>query len=57
MSDKTPHDTLWDLIKDIKFGMFVHRHPNGMMHAHPLTVQNKKLDDCLLYTSPSPRDS
>jgi general stress protein 26 len=45
MSNKSTHDTLWDLIKDIKFGMFVHRHPNGMMHAHPLTVQNKKLDE------------
>jgi general stress protein 26 len=45
MSDKTPHDTLWDLIKDIKFGMFIHRHPGGMLHAHPLTTQNKKFDE------------
>lgn len=45
MSNKSTHETLWDLIKDIQFGMFIHRHPNGMLHAHPLTVQNKKLDE------------
>lgn len=46
MSNKdTPHDTLWTLIKDIKFAMLTHRHENGMMHAHPLTTQNRKLDE------------
>jgi general stress protein 26 len=41
---KTPHDTLWHLIKDMKFGMFTHRHPDGKLHAHPLTTQNRSLD-------------
>lgn len=39
------HDKLWDLIKDIKFGMFTHRHPEGGLHSHPLTTQNKELDE------------
>lgn len=46
MSDrKSDHDKLWDLIKDIKFGLLVHRHPNGMLHSHPLTTQNKSIDE------------
>ena len=39
------HETLWTLIKDIKFGMLTHRHANGMMHSLPLTTQNKALDE------------
>ncbi|HQS33228.1 pyridoxamine 5'-phosphate oxidase family protein [Polaromonas sp.] len=39
------HEKLWDLIKDIKFGMLTHRHATGMMHSCPLTTQNKKLDE------------
>ena len=38
-------EKLWDLIKDIKFGMLTHRHSTGMMHSCPLTTQNKKLDE------------
>ena len=38
-------EKLWDLIKDIKFGMLTHRHASGMMHSCPLTTQNKKLDE------------
>jgi general stress protein 26 len=41
--DQTPHDRLWDMIKDIRFGMLTHRHPEGGLHAHPLTTQNKEL--------------
>lgn len=42
MQHDTPaHETLWDLIKDIRFGMFTHRNAAGMLHAHPLTTQNK----------------
>jgi general stress protein 26 len=37
--------TLWDLIKDTKFGMFTHRHADGMLHSHPLTTQNKSMDE------------
>ena len=43
--DKTPHDHLWDMIKDIRFGMLTHRHPEGGLHAHPLTTQNKELGE------------
>lgn len=39
------HEKLWDLIKDIKFGMLTHRHATGMMHSCPLTTQNRKLDE------------
>lgn len=39
------HKKLWDLIKNIKFGMLTHRHSSGMMHSCPLTTQNKKLDE------------
>jgi len=37
------HDKLWKLIKDIRFGMFTHRHSDGALHSHPLTTQNKTL--------------
>jgi len=44
------YETLWNLIKDIKFGMLTHRHSTGMMHSCPLTTQNKALDeDSVLY--------
>ena len=51
MQHNTPaHDTLWKLIQGIKFGMFTHRNASGMLHAHPLTTQNKTFDeDALLY--------
>jgi general stress protein 26 len=39
------HQKLWDLIKGIKFGMFTHRHANGMMHSQPLTTMNKSMDE------------
>lgn len=42
---KSDHETLWELIKDIKYGMLTHRHANGMLHAHPLTTQNKSIDE------------
>ncbi|GAB3470365.1 pyridoxamine 5'-phosphate oxidase family protein [Polaromonas eurypsychrophila] len=37
--------TLWDLIKDIKFGMLIHRHSDGSLQGHPLTTQNKSMDE------------
>ncbi len=39
------HQTLWDLIKNIKFGMLTHSHANGELHSHPLTTQNKSFDE------------
>lgn len=40
MTQATTQQTLWTLIKDIKFGMLTHRHANGELHSHPLTTQN-----------------
>ncbi|MDO9403363.1 MAG: pyridoxamine 5'-phosphate oxidase family protein [Polaromonas sp.] len=45
MSHKSDHETLWDLIKDIKFGMLTHRHRDGTLQGHPLTTQNKSIDE------------
>ena len=46
MADNTPaHETLWKLIKDIRFGMLTHRTASGMLHAHPLTTQNRSIDE------------
>lgn len=46
MQHDTPaHETLWKLIKDIRFGMLTHRTATGTLHAHPLTTQNRSLDE------------
>ncbi len=39
------HETLWHMIKDIKFGMLTHRHGDGSLQGHPLTTQNKSIDE------------
>ena len=44
-SNTSAQQTLWDLIKDIRFGMLTHRHANGELHSHPLTTQNKSFDE------------
>lgn len=45
-----PHKKLWEMIKGTRFGMLTHRHPEGGLHSHPLTTQNKSLEeDMLLY--------
>ncbi len=38
-------ETLWKLIKDIRFSMFTVRHTNGHLHSRPMTTQNAGLDD------------
>ena len=44
------HEVLWDLIKDTRFCMLSHRHADGSLHSHPLTTQNKALDEgALIY--------
>jgi general stress protein 26 len=49
-SSQDPHKRLWELIKQMRFGMLTHRHASGMLHAHPLTTQNKSLEpDMMLY--------
>lgn len=58
MSTSTRTDTqasdkkaLWDKIKGIRFGMLTHHHKHqgsdgpGRLHSHPLTTQNKSLDE------------
>ncbi len=42
---ESTHATLWKLIKDIRFGMLTHRADSGELHAHPLTTQNKDIDE------------
>ena len=42
---KTFQQELWDMIKDIKFGMLTHRHSDGSLHSHPLTTQNRSLKE------------
>jgi len=45
-----PHKKLWDLIRHMRFGMLTHRHGSGLLHAHPLTTQNRSLEpDMALY--------
>lgn len=45
--------TLWTLIKDTRFAMFMTRHNNGHFHARPMTTQNKDLnEDCLWFFMP-----
>lgn len=44
-TQQSAHETLWDLIKDMRFGMLTHSHANGMLHSHPLTTQNKSIDE------------
>lgn len=39
------HQTLWNMIHDIRYGMLTHRHAGGMMHSCPLTTLNKSPDD------------
>ena len=42
---KHDREVLWDLIKDTRFCMLSHRHADGTLHSHPLTMQNKALDE------------
>ena len=49
MTDKKHHEILWDLIKEQRFAMLSHRHTDGSLHSHPLTTQNKDLDEEILY--------
>ncbi len=47
MSNETVNnrDTLWTLIKDIKFAMFTTSHKeNGHLHSRPWTTQNSEVD-------------
>jgi len=47
MTDTTtpPRAKLWSLIRDIRFGMFATHHGNGHIHARPMTLQNRDIDE------------
>jgi general stress protein 26 len=45
MNESKHHEVLWDLIKDTRFCMLSHRHADGSLHSHPLTMQNQSLDE------------
>lgn len=49
VSDRLDYKHLWNLIKDMRFGMLTHRFPDGTLRAVPLTTQNKSLDEGSLY--------
>ncbi|MCD2512272.1 pyridoxamine 5'-phosphate oxidase family protein [Comamonas endophytica] len=40
--DKNPRETLWELVKEIRFAMITHRHPDGTLRACPMTMANKE---------------
>ena len=40
---------LWEMIKDIRFGMLTARHGNGHLHSRPMTTQNRSLDEPVLW--------
>jgi general stress protein 26 len=44
-TDKQPRETLWELVKDIRFALFTTRHSNGHFHGRPMTTQNKSIDE------------
>lgn len=43
--NRKEHEVLWELIQDTRFCMLAHRHADGSLHSHPLTMQNKSLDE------------
>ena len=45
MKDKSDQETLWGLIKEVKFAMLTHRHGDGSLQGHPLTTQNRSIDE------------
>ena len=51
MNDTKHHEVLWDLIKETRFCMLAHRHTDGTLHSHPLTMQNRALgeDGCIYF--------
>ena len=42
--DTVDTSKLWDMIKDIRFGMFTARHGNGHLHSRPMTTLNGSRD-------------
>lgn len=44
-SNESPRETLWRLVKDIRFAMLTTRHAGGHLHSRPMTTQNSKIDE------------
>lgn len=44
-SSTTPEQSLWKLIRDIRFGMLTTQAESGDLRSHPLTTQNRKEDE------------
>lgn len=44
LQDNANWTKLWDLIKDIKLGMFTARHGDGHLHSRPMTTVNGRGD-------------
>ena len=44
-SSTTPEQSLWKLIRDIRFGMLTTQTESGDLCSHPLTTQNRQEDE------------
>ncbi|MDI1258314.1 pyridoxamine 5'-phosphate oxidase family protein [Aquabacterium sp.] len=44
-SQNTPEQSLWKLIRDIRFGMLTTQTESGDLCSHPLTTQNRQEDE------------
>lgn len=44
-ANETPRETLWSLIKDIRYAMLTTTHSNGHLHSRPVTTMNKSIDE------------
>ena len=44
-SGESHRETLWRLVKDIRFAMFTTVHASGHLHSRPMTTQNKSIDE------------
>ena len=44
-SGENQRETLWRLVKDIRFAMFTTTHASGHLHSRPMTTQNKSIDE------------
>lgn len=40
--DKHPRETLWEMIKDIRYAMITHVHLDGRLRACPMTTANRE---------------
>ncbi len=45
MENDDARQQLWELIKDIRFGMLTTWHADGRLHSRPMTTQNSRLDE------------